>query len=158
MIDSGPDVESIDAADHLVHRPEAELGHQLADLLGDEPEERLHVLGLSGEAPPQPRVLGGHAHGAGVEVADPHHDTAHHHQGSGGKAVLLGPHQGGDDHVSTRLHLPVRLDHDPVAQLVQDEHLLARALYTPPVTSRKWAVLEAGGPTRKGGSRPRYNS
>jgi hypothetical protein len=31
-------------------------------------------------------------------------------------------------------------------------------LYTPPVTSRKWVVLEVRTLTRKGGSDPRYDS
>ncbi len=31
-------------------------------------------------------------------------------------------------------------------------------LYTPPVTSRKWVVLEVCRLTRKGGSGPRYDS
>ena len=56
------------------------------------------------------RILGGDAHGAGVEVADPHHDAAHGHQRRGGEAELLGPQQGGDHHVAPGLELAVGLD------------------------------------------------
>ncbi len=45
--------------------------------------------------------------------------------------------------------------------VMADQHAAvkrSRALYTPPVTSRKWIVLEACRPTRKGGSGPRYDS
>ena len=69
-------------------------------------------------------VLGGDAHRAGVEVADPHHDAARHHQRGGGEAELLGAEQGADDHVPTGLHLPVDLDHDAVPQAVGHQGLL----------------------------------
>ena len=46
--------------------------------------------GLPREALAQHRVLGGDPHRAGVQVADPHHDAARHHQRGGGEPVLLG--------------------------------------------------------------------
>ena len=55
------DVEQLDLADHLVERAEAELGHELADLLGDEVEEVHDELGVAGELLAQLRVLGGDA-------------------------------------------------------------------------------------------------
>ena len=42
-------VEHLDVADHLGHRAEAERGHQLAHLLGDELEEVDDELGLAAE-------------------------------------------------------------------------------------------------------------
>ena len=81
-------------------------------------------LGLAVEALAQLGVLGGDAHRAGVEVADPHHDAARHHQRGGGEAELLGPEQGADDDVAPGLHLPVDLDHDPVPQAVDHQGLL----------------------------------
>src|SRR5439155_21194424 len=50
-------LQAIDAANHLVERAEAELGHDLPSLLGDQEEEIDHMLGLSGEALPQYGVL-----------------------------------------------------------------------------------------------------
>ena len=90
MVDRRVDVERVDLADRLVERAEAELGEQLADLLGDVLEEVDDVLGLAGVALAQDRVLRRDAHRAGVEVADPHHDAARDHQRRGGEAELLG--------------------------------------------------------------------
>ena len=55
---------------------EAELGQQLAHLLGDELEEVHDELGLAGEPLAQLGVLRGDADRAGVEVADAHHHAA----------------------------------------------------------------------------------
>ena len=54
---------------------EAELRHPLADLLGDEEEVVDHVLRLPAELRAEHRVLRGDPHGAGVQVALPHHDA-----------------------------------------------------------------------------------
>jgi len=78
--DGGPGVEPVDAAYHLGDRAEAELGHQLTDLFGEHEEEVDDVLRLPGELLPQFGILRGDADRAGVEVALPHHDAAHHHQ------------------------------------------------------------------------------
>ena len=43
-------IDFVDAANHFVDGAEAELGHVLAHLLGDEEEEVDDVLGLAGEA------------------------------------------------------------------------------------------------------------
>ena len=117
-------VEQVDPADGLLERPQAQGGQVLADLLGDELEEGLDELGRAGEALAQLGVLGGDAHRAGVEVADPHHDAARHDQRGGGEAELLGPEQGADDHVAAGLQLAVHLDHDAVAQPVEHQGLL----------------------------------
>ena len=119
-----PHVEQVAAADHLVHGPEAELGHVLAHFLGDEPEEVDHVLGLAAELLAELGVLGGDAHRAGVQVAHPHHDAAHDDQRRRREAILLGPQQRGDHHVAAGLHLAVGLDDDAIAQLVQHQGLL----------------------------------
>ena len=117
-------VEQLDVADHLGHRAEAEPGHQLAHLLGDELHEVDDELRLAAEPGAQLRVLRGHAHRAGVEVADAHHDAPADHERRGGEAELLGAEQRGDDHVATGLHLPVGLHHDAVAQPVEQQRLL----------------------------------
>ena len=124
MIHGGTRVERLDVTDHLGHRAEAEGGHQLAHLFGDELEERLDELRLAGEALAQLGVLGGHTDRAGVEVADAHHDAARHDERGGGEAELLGAEQGGDDDVTTRLQLAIGLHDDAVAQPVEQQRLL----------------------------------
>ena len=111
-------------ADHLGHRAEPELGHQLAHLLGDELEERLDELGLAAEALAQLGVLGGDADRARVEVADAHHHAARHDERRGGEAELLGAEQRGDDDVAAGLQLAVGLHDDAVAQAVEQQRLL----------------------------------
>ena len=117
-------VERLDVADHLGHRAEAELGHQLADLLGDELEERLDELRLAAEPLAQLGVLGGDADRARVEVADAHHHAAGHDERGGGEAELLGAEEGGDDDVAAGLQLAVGLHDDAVAQAVEQQRLL----------------------------------
>ena len=124
VIDGRLHVQAVGAADHVVDLPEAELGHQLAHFLGDEPEEVLDELGLAGELRAQLGILRGDPHRARVQVADAHHDAAHHDERRRGEAELLGAEQRADDDVAPGLHLPVHLHGDAVAQLVQHQHLL----------------------------------
>ena len=49
VLERGPHLEPFGAADHFVDRPEAELGHELADVFGDEAEVVLDELRLAGE-------------------------------------------------------------------------------------------------------------
>ena len=141
------DVEQVRAADHLVHGAEAQSRHVLADLLRDEAEEGLDELRLAVELGPELRVLGRDADGAGVEMADPHHDAAHDDERRRREPVLFGAEQGGDDDVAPGLHLSVRLDDDPVAELVHDEHLLGLG---EPELPRNSAVLDRGQGRRAG--------
>ena len=83
-------VQHVHAADHLVQRAEAQLGHDLAQLLRHEEEVVDHMLRLAGEARAQHRVLRRHAHRAGVQVALAHHDAAGRDQWRGRKAELIG--------------------------------------------------------------------
>ena len=82
------------------------------------------MLRLAGEFLAQRRVLGGHAHRAGVQVALAHHDAAFDHQRRGGEAELVGAQQAGNDDVAARLHLTVGLHPDAAAQAVEHQGLL----------------------------------
>src|ERR1051326_7335985 len=77
MLNSRLNVEHVDTTDHLVHGAEAELGHVLSHLLGEEEKEVDHLLGLPFELLAQSGVLSCNADGASVEVAFTHHDAAH---------------------------------------------------------------------------------
>ena len=141
------DVEAVHAADHLVHRPEAELGHQLAHLLGDEAEEVFDELGRAVELLAQHRILCRDANRAGIQMADAHHDAAHHDQRRRGEAVFLGAEHRADDDVAPGLHLAVNLHDDAIAELVQDQHLLRfREAQLP----REAGVLQTGQRRRTG--------
>ncbi len=67
--------KAIRPADHFVNGAEAELRHDLSQVLCQEKEEIDHVLGLPLELLAQFGVLGGHADRAGVQVALAHHDA-----------------------------------------------------------------------------------
>jgi hypothetical protein len=69
-------------------------------------------------------ILGRDARRAGVQMADPHHDAAGGDQRGRGEAELLGAEQRGDDDVAAGLQLPVGLDRDAAAQIVEDEGLV----------------------------------
>ncbi len=120
---------------------EAELGEQLAHLLGDVLEEVHDVVGLAGVALAQHRVLRRDADRAGVEVADAHHDAAGHHERSAREAVLLGTEQRRHDDVAAGLELAVGLHDDAVAQAVEQQRLLGLGQAELPRTTR---VLERG--------------
>ena len=111
-------------ADHVFEFPEAHLGHELADFLGDEEHEVDDVLRLAGEFLAKLGVLRGDADGAGVEVADAHHDAAGGDQRAGAEAEFLRAEQGADDDIAAGFQLAVGLQDDPPAKIVQDERLL----------------------------------
>ena len=121
--------------------------HQLAHLFGDEAEEVLDELGRAVELRPQLRILRRDADRTGVQVADAHHDAAHHHERRRGEAVFLGAEQRADDDVASGLHLAVDLHDDAVAELVQDQHLLRLGEAELP---RQAGVLETGQRRRAG--------
>ena len=117
-------VDLLDAAHHLVDGLEAQLGHVLAHLLGDEEEVVDDVLGRAAEARAQHRVLRGDADRAGVQVALAHHDAAHGDERHGGKAELFRAEQRGNHDVAAGLQLAVGLHADAAAQIVQEQDLL----------------------------------
>ena len=108
-------MERIGTSDRFIEGPESEHCEMLADILGDELEEVHDVLGLAREPGSQLGVLCRHTHGAGVEMADPHHDAAGHDQRSGGESELLGAEQGRDHDISAGAQRPIALNGDPVA-------------------------------------------
>jgi hypothetical protein len=107
-----------DLRHHVLEAAVAELRHVAADLLGHHEEEVHHVLGFARELLAQQRVLRGHAHGAGVEVALAHHDAAQRDERPGREAKLLGAQQRRDHHVAPRLELAVRLQPHARPQVV----------------------------------------
>ena len=118
------DSQQVTAADQLVHRPNSEARHDLPHFLGDEEEIIDHVLGLSGEARAQLRILGCDSDGAGVEMTLPHHHAAFDNQRRRSKSEFVGAEHGGDDDVATSLELAVGLEPDASAQIVHHECLL----------------------------------
>ncbi len=124
MFDRRPGVEQIAAADQVAETADAERGHDLADLFGDEEEIIDHMLRLSGETLAQVRILGGDADRAGIEMTFAHHDAAGGDQRRGGEAEFVGPQQRPDHHVAPGPQTAVDLHGDPAAQLVQDQGLM----------------------------------
>ena len=72
----------------------------------------------------QLRVLRRHAHRAGIQVADPHHNATQSYQGGSGKAEFFGPQQSGNDHVAAGLELAVSFHYDAAAQVVEHQSLV----------------------------------
>ena len=134
-------VEHLHLPDHFVERPIAQFGHQLAHFVGDVEEIIDDVLGRALEALAQHRVLGRHAHGAGVEVAYPHHDAARRDQRRGREAELIGAEQRADHDVAPGAHAAVDLHRDASAQPVGDQRLVGLGEADLP---RRTGVLDGG--------------
>ncbi len=116
--------QHVAAADHVGDGAEAELGHDFAELFGDEEHVVDDVLGLALEFAAEVGVLGGDADGAGVEVADAHHDAAGGDEGGGGEADFFSAQKHGDGDVAAGFNLAVGLQNDSAAEVVHHEHLL----------------------------------
>ena len=124
VFDAAPHVQELRATDQLVEGAHPQLRHQLAHFIGHEEEVVHDVLGLAGKTAAQHRILRGHTHRAGVEVAFAHHDAALGHQRCRGKAEFIGPQDAADHHVASCLHLTIGLDAHPAAQTVEHQRLL----------------------------------
>src|SRR4029453_16079930 len=117
-------VEDLDVTDRLVDGPETQRCKVFPNFLRNELKEVDHELRLARELRTELGVLCRHAHRAGVEMADPHHDAAADHQRASPETEPPGPEQRADDHVTTGLQLAVDLPHDAVAEPVQQQRLL----------------------------------
>src|SRR4029434_7828047 len=100
--------EQVGTSDQVLESPNAELRHQLADLLGNEEEVVNDVLVLAREFGSQHRILRGNADGTGVQVALAHHDAALDDQRRGREAEFVGAQQSTDHDIAAGLHLSVR--------------------------------------------------
>ena len=109
----------------LVQRTEAQGGEILAHFFGEKLEERLHELGLAGEAFAKLRVLSRNPHRTGVQVTHPHQDAAADDHRGGRKTKLLRSEQRRDDHIATGLHLAINLKGDASTQVIAHESLLS---------------------------------
>ena len=116
--------ETVGAANHLIDGVEAQLCHNLAHVLCDKAQEINHMVGVAGKFLTQLRVLRRHTHGAGIEMADPHHNATHSHQRAGRETEFFGPQQRGDNHVAASLELAIGLDDDATAQVVEHQRLV----------------------------------
>ena len=121
---AGLDVEQVGAAHQLVDGADAQLGHVFAQFLCHEGEVVDDVFGLALEALAQFRVLGADAHGAGVEVADAHHDAAFAHQQGRAEAELFCAEHAADGDIAAAQQLGIALDAHAAAQTVQDQGLV----------------------------------
>ena len=93
--------QEIAAANQLIDRANTDFGHQLAKVLGDKEEVADDLVGGATEAFAQDGVLRGDADGAGVEMADAHHDAARGDERCRREAEFFGPEQRADHHVTT---------------------------------------------------------
>jgi hypothetical protein len=86
--------------------------------LGDEPHEVDGVGGISGIGSAEFGVLGGDACGAGIQMADAHHDTAEGDEGGGGESEFFGTEEGCYGYVTSGFELSVGFDDDAAAEVI----------------------------------------
>ena len=125
VVDGSAGLQHFRAAHHFLQRAEAKLGHEFAHFHGDEAHEIGGMLRIAAKLGAQLWILGGDADGAGVQMADAHHDAAQRDERSRGEAELLSAQQRGDDDISAGFHLAIRFDDDAAAQIVEDESLMS---------------------------------
>ena len=109
---------------HLVHRVEAERGHDLPYFVRDIEEVIHDVFGLPREFGAEHRILCRDSDRAGIQMTDAHHDTALRDQWRGREAKLLGSQKGRDRDIPPRFKLTISLDTDTAAKAVHHENLL----------------------------------
>jgi hypothetical protein len=63
-------------------------------------------------------VLGGDSGGAGIQMADAHHNTAEGDEGSGGEAEFFSTEEGCYGYVSSGFELSVGFDDDAAAEVI----------------------------------------
>ena len=95
-----------------------------ADFFGDEEHEVDDMLRLAGEFLAKLGVLRGDADRAGIEMADAHHDAAGGDQRAGAETEFFRAQQRGDRDIAAGFDLPVGLQNDAAAQIVQHQSLL----------------------------------
>jgi hypothetical protein len=92
--------------------------------LGDKAHEVDGVGGVSGIGGAEFGVLGGDSGGAGIEMADAHHDTAEGDEGGGGESEFFGTEEGCYGYVSSGFELAIGFDDDAAAEVIEDEGLV----------------------------------
>ena len=111
-------IEQVNATNQFVKSTDAELRHDLTRFFGDEEEIVHHVFRLTRELLTQFRILRRHANWAGIQMALAHHDAAFNHQWRRRKTDFIGTQHGGDDDVTTGLHLTISLHTNTATQTV----------------------------------------
>ncbi len=123
--EAGQGFQQIGAANQVGQLGDAELGHQLAGLFGDELEVVHHHLRQAGEVlATQLLILSGYAGGTVVQVANTQVFATECHHGAGAKTEALGAEDGRFDDVQTGLETAIHLQPYLVAQTVGDQRLL----------------------------------
>ena len=117
-------LEQVAAADELGDGADAELGHDLAALLGDHEEVVDDVLRLAGELGAQLGVLRRDADGARVQVALAHHDAAHGNQRRRGEAEHFGAEARSNGHVHAVAQAAVGLKRHAPAKPIEHQRLV----------------------------------
>ena len=117
-------LQEIRTSHHLVDAADTQLSHIFPKLSCDEYHKVLYIFRLTRKPCTKLRVLGCHAHGAGILMADTHHNTAQGYQRCCGKAELLSAQKGCDGHVTSAHQLTVGLDHHLIPKSVQKQGLV----------------------------------
>ena len=124
MLNCSSSFDHLDMADCFLQRAESECRKVLADFFSDELEEVDDELWLAAETTAEHGVLSSDSDRACVEVTHTHHDATAHDQGCCCESELFCSKQCRNDDITTCLHLSVSLDHNAVAQSVQQQCLL----------------------------------
>ena len=119
-----PLLQAVGAAHHLIYRMEAQVGHNLPQILRHIFQIIDHVFRFTAEPFPKRFILGTDAEGAGVQVAHPQHMAAQGNERTRTEGEQLRPEHGGNGHVPAGQDLAVHFDAHSVTKLIQQQGLL----------------------------------
>src|SRR4026209_1931457 len=134
-------LQALGMTHHLVDSSKAKLGHQLTYFLSDEHHEIDQMCWLTAELSPQLWILRCHTNRTGIQVTSAHHDASERHQRRRRKAKLFCTKQSGYNNITTCFQLPVSLDRDATAQIVEEQRLMC---FSETELPRSACMLDAG--------------
>ncbi|MOA08525.1 hypothetical protein D3C78_1282990 [compost metagenome] len=124
MINCFYSVQTIGTTDHFLQAAEAKLRHPFTQILGNKGHKVHDMLRIAGEVFAKLRILRCNTNRASIKLTYAHHDAAYSYKRRCREAVLLRSKQRCHCKVASGKHFTVRLNNDPVTQIVQHECLV----------------------------------
>ena len=117
-------LQKIGSSHHFFQCPYTELCHIFTEFFRNETHEVYHIFRFSLKSLAKLRILCCHAHRAGIQVTDTHHDTAHGYQRSRSKAEFFRTKKRCNCHVTAAHEFSVCLNDDTASEAILKQGLM----------------------------------
>ena len=117
-------LQQVAAANQLIHCAHAQFCHIFPKLLCNKAHKVDDIFGFSAEPFAKLRILCGNSYRAGIQVAHPHHHTAHGHKGCCSKSKLFCPQHRCNSDITATHQFSICFNTDFVAQTVHQQGLM----------------------------------